>query len=594
MQKLGGHRGFTLVEVVVATAVFLIFAVGVYGSISMVFKVVYQSRVKILETAVLSEELEIVRNLPYEDVGILNGSPLGLLSHTKSVYRNDIKFNLVTTVRNIDDPFDGVIGGTPNDTSPADFKLVEISVICDSCSQKNPVSLSTTVAPKNLEGQSTNGALFIHVFDADGQAVSSANVHIVNSAVSPNLIIDDVTDNDGMLRLVDTPTGTLSYNITVTKAGYSTDSSVVSSVDNPNPLKPPSNVVSQNVTEISFSIDRLATLNVESLNQTCSSINGGTVNINGAKIVGTDPNVYKLSQTFSLASGNYNFGSIEEDSYYFNLPGTTYDIAGSVPMLPLALEPGSQQVLSLILRPHTTNSLLVKAKDAGTGLPLSDASVRLVGTSYDETIQTSLGYVRQTDWSGGSGQVLFTVENKYFSDNGGVTKTSGDLTLKKSGNYYAVSGILESSTFDLGEGLTYRNIIWEPLSQLSQTGVNPIVFQLAASSSSSPAVWNFTGPDGMATSYYTVTNTIIHSSLNNKRYLRYKAFLSTEKNRYTPTLSEVAITFTNECTPPGQVFFSGLSAGTYTLTVSKDGYTTNSGDIDISGRGESVVNMSPL
>ncbi|EKD42959.1 MAG: hypothetical protein ACD_72C00521G0002, partial [uncultured bacterium] len=35
-------RGFTLIELTVAIAIFLIFAMGIYSTMSMVFKVVYQ------------------------------------------------------------------------------------------------------------------------------------------------------------------------------------------------------------------------------------------------------------------------------------------------------------------------------------------------------------------------------------------------------------------------------------------------------------------------------------------------------------------------------------------------------------------------
>ncbi len=587
--------GFTMVEVLVATAIFLIFALGIYSSITLVFKIVYQSRVQILETALLSEELETVRNLPYDNVGILNGIPVGVLSHTKVVVRNGIKFDLITSVRNVDDPFDGVLGGTPNDTAPADYKVVEISAICEGCSQHTPIILNTVIAPKNLEGASKNGALFIHVFDSNGLSVAGVNVHIVNTAKTPNIVVDDVTDVDGMLRVVDAPTGTLSYNITVSKSGYSSDSTVIASAQNPNPFKPPANVVSQTITEISFSIDKVGTLNMLSLNPSCDGISGPTTAIHGEKKLGLNPDVYKLSQSFSLGSG-YNFNNIEWDTYHVSVSGTSYDLAGSVPMLPFKLNPGATQAMYLVLRPHTTNSLLVKVKDAGTGLPLSDAVVRLVANSYDETLQTSLGYIRQTDWSGGSGQILLTDDTKYFSDDANLINNSpnGDLKLKKNGNIYATSGYLESSTFDVGVGITLRNIIWEPLAQPVQTGQMPIVFQLASTNSSTLTNWDFLGPDGTATTYYTATNTAIFSGLNNNRYLRYRVFLSTTDNHYTPQLSEMAITYTNECTPPGQVYYFSLAAGTYTLDVSRSGYSTNNGQIDISGRSEVEVNMSPL
>ena len=113
--------------------------------------------------------------------------------------------------------------------------------------------------------------------------------------------------------------------------------------------------------------------------------------------------------------------------------GASYDIAGSVPMLPLKFNAGESQTLSLILRPHTSNSLLVKVKDAGTGLPLSDASVQLSKTGYDNTIVTGLGYVRQTDWSSGSGQIFYTNESAYFFDDGNLelSTPAGDVKIKK-------------------------------------------------------------------------------------------------------------------------------------------------------------------
>ena len=596
MKKFFSVRGFTLIEIVVAIAIFLIFSAGIYSTLSMVFKIVYQSRLKILETAVLSEQLEIARNLPYDSVGILNGVPAGVLLHTQTIVRDGATFTVLTTVRNIDDVYDGTLGGTPNDTAPADYKHVEVSAICNNCLQQTPTTLSTIVSPKNLEGASQNGALFIHVFDANGLPISQANVHIINSAVVPNIIIDDVTDNNGDLKIIDAPTGTLSYHLTVSKSGYSSDSTVTSSASNPNPLKPPANVVSQTITEISFSIDKVSNLVVSSVNQACDSVTGPTVNLRGNKIIGVNPDVYKTSKNFSLSSGSYNLDNLEWDTYHISVSGTAYDLAGSVPMLPLKLNPNVNQSLSLILKNHTTNSLLVKVKDAGTGLPLSDAVVRLYNGGFDDSVQTDLGYMRQTDWSNGGGQVNFLDETKYFSDDGNLENSfpAGDLKLKKTGNTYALSGQLESSTFDLGGNVTLRNLISEPISQSPQSGTNPIRFQLAATSTLNAIYWNFVGPDGTANSYYTSTNTLISSDLSNKRYLRYKVFLSTADNRYTPQLSEIDITYTNSCTPPGQVSWAGLSAGTYTLDVSHSGYSTNSGVIDISGNNEIEVNLSPL
>ncbi len=595
MSLINSKKGFTLIEVVVATAVFLLFALGIYGGISLVFKIVYQSRLRILETALLSEELEVVRNLPYDSIGIVNGNPSGVLSHTKTATRNGVVFNLVTTVRSIDDTFDGTVGGSPNDTAPADYKLVEISAICASCAQINPTILSTRVSPRNLEGASSNGALFVQVFDSSGQGVTGANVHIVNTAQTPNLVIDDTTDSTGWLKIVDTPTGTQSYHITVSKSGYSSDNTVAPSVANPNPTKGPSNVVTQTVTEISFAIDRVGAINFHSLNTTCSAIGGVGFNLHGSKVLGLNPDVYKFTQNFSTdGSGNYSFANVEWDNYLLSLTGASYDIAGTIPMLPLNMTAGLNQEVTAVLRAHTSNSVLINVVDAGTKLPLSNATVHLSGSGYDQTLTTDLGYLRQTDWSGGSGQISYGLDDKYFSDSGtlSISGPAGDVKLKKSGSNYIGSGWLESSTFDFGDSVNLRNIIWEPIVQPVQTGANSVMFQVAGSSSSSPAVWDFTGADGTASTMYTATNTVIHESISNKRYVRYRAYLNTENTNYTPLLSEVAFTYTNSCTPPGQVFFGGLSAGTYDVEITRGGYITYIGQITVSGNNDTTINMS--
>ncbi len=593
MRKSSG--GFTLVEVVVAMAVFALFAVGIYSSIQTVLKMVYQSRTRTLETALAAEWLETARNVPYGSVGIVGGSPPGVLPHTQTIVRNGATFVLTTTVRNIDDPFDGTIGGATNDTSPADYKLVQVEVLCPACGQQSPLILSAIVAPKNLEGATDNGALFLHVFDANGISVAGADVHIVNTLVTPNLVIDDVTDNGGMLKLIDVPTSTLGYQITVSKSGYSTDFTVLSSADNPHPTKPPANVVSQSITDLSFAIDRTAALQVTTLTPACSVLPNTLFNIWGEKMIGTAPPVHKFKQQSTMdALGSFAFEALEWDTYRVSNSSTAYDLAGTIPLLPLRVVPASTNQLAMILRPHTTHSLLVKVPDAGTGLPLSDATVTLVGTAYNQTAVTNLGYTRQTDWSGGYGQSVFADEKKYWStdNNLDTTTPAGDIKLKKIGAAYVGSGQLESSTIDLGVGVTFRSIVPEPLTQPVEAGATPIRFQIATSPTSTPETWDFVGPDGTAATFYTLTTTGIYEGHNGDRYLRYRVFLSTADSQYTPQVSELAFTYTTDCTPPGQVFFSGLAAGTYTLTVSAAGYATNAGTISVSGQTETTVTLS--
>lgn len=579
------HRGFTLVEIIVALAVFVLFMSGIYSGIQFVFKSVYYSRMKILETAILNEQLEIIRNLPFEDVGIINGSPSGVLERTVTTTRSGIEFTITRTIRNIDDEFDGTIGGDPNDLAPADYKMVEVEIICDKCNQTNQVSEVTYVSPKLLEGDPTHGALFIEVFDANGDPVVGAEVHVVATETDPTLNLTDTTDNDGMLRLVDLGAGIGAYNITVSKIGYTTDQTIAPSEAIPDPVKEPASVEAQNVTEISFSIDKVSQMDISTTNAYCSAVGNVSLHVMGTKLFGVEPDVFKVDDDFSTNSGGaHSLTDLEWDSYGISV-NSGYDLIGSIPILPISLPAGVTQPVQLLVVANTSNSLLVNVTDSATGQPVSNASVNVSAGSYDQTKITGIGFTRQTDWSGGSGQLSYINETKYWSDDGkvDVDSSAGDITLVKIGQNYLTSGEIESSVFDLGTTVNFVNLIWEPLGQPAEAGADSVRWQIATSNIAEPVSWDYLGSDGTSATYYDSENISINSIHNGNRYFRYKLFLSTESTDTAPTVSDLMVTYTTACTPPGQSYFGSLSATDYTVEVIKTGYQTNTQTVSVSG-----------
>ncbi|MBI4385449.1 hypothetical protein HY573_01325, partial [Candidatus Parcubacteria bacterium] len=101
------------------------------------------------------------------------------------------------------------------------------------------------------------------------------------------------------------------------------------------------------------------------------------------------------------------------------------------------------------------------------------------------------------------------------------------------------------------------------------------------------------GPDGTASTSYTVIGSAINAIHNNTRYLRYRTTLTTASATNTPEVTDVALTFTSGCVPPGQVFFPGLASGPHDLTVSYPGYQSFTGEVDISGDTVFEVVLSP-
>src|SRR3989344_4045928 len=214
------QRGFTLVETLVGSAVFVILALSAYRAFGVLMDAVSMSQAKLAATTLSNEQIEIIRNLPYDDVGIENGIPTGKIARNQTVIKDNYSFDVQTTIRNTDDPFDGTIGGSPSDTSPADYKLVDLDITCSNCKLLSPLKFTTLVAPHALENASSNGALFIQVFDTAGIPVANASVHITNTETNPDIIIDEITDNAGWVKMVDVPPGTNAYNITATKSGF--------------------------------------------------------------------------------------------------------------------------------------------------------------------------------------------------------------------------------------------------------------------------------------------------------------------------------------------------------------------------------------
>jgi prepilin-type N-terminal cleavage/methylation domain-containing protein len=589
-------KGFTLVETLVAIVVFLIVSLGVYEAFVVAMKVVQSNRAIAVATTLANEQIEIIRNLPYDDVGITTGIPLGVVPATQALVRDGISFDVTTVIRNIDDPFDGLIGQVPNDLSPADRRLIELTISCATCSNFSPLSFTAQVGPRGLETSSTNGALFVLVFDADGTPIQGANVHIENNQVAPAISIDDTTNNEGLLQIIDAPPGVEAYEISVTKAGYSSDQTyTVGDVANPNPTKPHATVVMQQVTQLSFAIDETSDLDVASVTDVCAAVGGADFDLTGDKIIGTGPDIPKFSNSYTTnGSGRETINDVEWDTYTLDFTDGAYDLAGTIPVMPFTVNAGTDQNITLILAPKSPNSLLVTVKDSATQLPLSGATVRLQDGGYDETLTTGIGYIRQSDWSGGDGQDVYSDVTKYYSDDTDIDTASpaGELKLTNAFGTYASNGELTSSTFDTGSPSNFHQILWQPQGQAPETGVNAVRFQVATNNDN--LTWNFVGPDGTASTYYDLTNQEINSMHNATRYFRYKLFLETADTAWTPIISDVSFTFTSDCVPPGQTFFNGLSGGSYTLTVSKSGYQNDSSSVTIgAGWQEETILLAP-
>ena len=124
-QPIVFREGFTLVEVLVGTALFLVVGIASYGAFTSLIQLASGSQARTLAVELADEQFEIVRNMPYVSVGLTNGIPLGILPQTQTLTRGGYTFTVNLTIRSID--------LSTSSPAQASDKLVEVDVECPTC-----------------------------------------------------------------------------------------------------------------------------------------------------------------------------------------------------------------------------------------------------------------------------------------------------------------------------------------------------------------------------------------------------------------------------------------------------------------------------
>jgi prepilin-type N-terminal cleavage/methylation domain-containing protein len=581
----GTQRGFTIIETLIGMGILTIVSTSIYFSYSNILEIVQTAQYNNAALSIMESRIEVARNMRYEDVGVVGGVPAGKLPQSETITLGTTPYTLHTYVRNIDDPFDGTLEGTPSDTAPADYKLLELQVTCDTCVRYRLLTMATYIAPKNLENASRNGSLFVRVLNASGVPVGGATVRVTNTNVTPAVDLTDTTDVNGMLQLVDIATSSVGYHIVVSKSGYNNDQTYPPGAP-ANPLKPDATVATQQLTISSLFIDRVSTVSLRVRDQFCSPIQSFDFLLTGDKLIATQPDIPKYSSALSTdMNGLFTNATMEWDSYSLRSTDTTHDIAGTLSSLSFTLNPASAQFISWMAASKSQDGLSVSVTDQN-GTVLDDATVQLTAPGYDQTKISGRVELLQTDWSSGN-----YAEKSTLLDASSV----GELTLGLSNGSYASAGTewLISESYNLGTSSSnFASLNWTPTAQPPETGPDAVRFQLAANNDNT--TWNWVGPDGTGTSFFTSSGQTTPSTLNGNRYVRYRVYLATSDDLVTPRIESVGVGFSSGCVPSGQTYFNGLSAGNYTLNITRAGYQNFTMPISIQDTWQRIqVQLSP-
>ncbi|MCF7835705.1 MAG: carboxypeptidase-like regulatory domain-containing protein [Candidatus Marinimicrobia bacterium] len=300
-------KGFSLVEVIVGIALMLVVFGSVVGVFRMAVKVVRVSHLRVGAVALATEQMEFIRNLPYNEIGTVGGIPQGNILQTEDILLNEVNYTKRVLIQYVDDVSDGEGDDDENDIT-ADYKRVKIEVSWESEDNIKPIVLISDIVPKGIENIEGGGTLKINVFDSNFQPVSLANVHIENNNLAPPISVDVFTNIEGKVvfpgALVDS-----NYEITVSKIGFSTDKTYDATAENIDPRPGHYSIIEGETTEASFSIDLLSSKTVRTYKPEDSYVLADTF---------LDESLVSATSSVEISEGDCSLSLLEESGYLEN------------------------------------------------------------------------------------------------------------------------------------------------------------------------------------------------------------------------------------------------------------------------------------
>lgn len=392
--KIKNQKGFSLIEVLMVILVIGIVFTSLHGISMIGTKLTIEAKNRLAATALVNEKMEIVRNLPYDKVGIQGSIDIpGNLPAFETVSANGRSYDVSISARYFDDEMDGTVTSSPVDLIPNDYKIVRVIVSWkDSSGAEKRVSSTSRFVPPGLETNVGGSPLSINVNSVDNgvtSPVKQSSVHLSNSSVSP--VIDDtiLTDDEGHIML---PAARVSSGnkLTLTKNGYET----IETLDaTPTfiPIYKHIDVVSNNLNQYSFEQNKLSNLHVKSVDLQNNPIENISFSIEGGKIIGHDDLnnvIFNMPETTGVTGlgGEKIYAGISPGNYNINMDiNANYKFVDFEPSVSPAIVPaGADFDYTMRVANATVPSFALTIKDELDGAPVADAEISMVDSSNSE------------------------------------------------------------------------------------------------------------------------------------------------------------------------------------------------------------------
>ncbi len=394
-------KAFTLIEVLLVIFIASIIVVTFLNVFSQGSRLLLESKKSLIATSFANEYMEMMRNLSYDSVGVSGGIPSGSLEAIEVKEKNGTQYTIYTDIRYKDDPYDGVVGGSPNDLINTDYKLVTIRVSWGNESPQQEVRLSSIFVPPGIETSVGAGTLAINIIDAFGDGVPFANITLKND--SEGILFSTMTDDVGNILIPGAPEAEQSYEIIVNKLSYETvETYPPYPLSAFTPIDEHSSVLEGELTNKVIVMNPLAGLTVFIKDFIGNPLSNIPIQLVGGRILGTLPSTEEVytydNSSVADTEGEISLEGMSPGTYSLFFPEETeneYEFISMNPRLDqeekkFFLEPGTSSEVTIILSPRNETVFSILVKDDADEEFLSGASVRLQNVSgYDKEILTN-------------------------------------------------------------------------------------------------------------------------------------------------------------------------------------------------------------
>jgi len=259
-------NGASLIDVIFGVSIMLIIFIGIFGIFKLSIELVSSSKSKTGALALANEQMEFIRSLSYNAVGVVGGIPAGNIEQEEIIILNKTIYTRRTFIQYIDDLKDGLEEEDEN-LITADYKLVKVEIKWTIGDTERKFSLISNIVPKGIETFEGGGTLIINSIDAYGAPIAGAQVNIKNNTIFPTIDLTAFTNDFGKIMFPGSPAA-VDYKIIVTKDGYSTAKTYDADVNNPNPDPGHLTVAEKETTRSTFAIDLLSGMDINTYRKT--------------------------------------------------------------------------------------------------------------------------------------------------------------------------------------------------------------------------------------------------------------------------------------------------------------------------------------